>query len=167
VEAPLRLGASMTSPGVRQLLPPRRLPAPDQVPRPKRPPAYKAFASVPRCTLALTSKHFCSAQTQADKRTRSPSIPALSRHLIEPKRQVATPLQAGLVLGPVPDRVASLWDAVTAGGIMLERHAQECNGLAAAGAPDPAPCINAPRMETVQPVSRHASIDDALLTIPH
>src|ERR1700761_97221 len=57
------------------------------------------------------------------------------RGLIEPERQVTTPLQPGLVGWPVPDPIAGL----RAGGVVLERHVRERNGLAGAGRLAPPP----------------------------
>ena len=70
-------------------------------------------------------------------------LPPAQSILIEPERQVAKPLQASLVGRPVLDPVADLRDAMAAGGTMLEGHAPEPNGLAAAGLLAPVPCNNA------------------------
>src|SRR3712207_7182347 len=48
--------------------------------------------------------------------------------LFRSERRVAAAPQPRLVLGPVPDPVAGRWDAVAAGGMVLERHARERNG---------------------------------------
>src|SRR3954447_6109398 len=53
--------------------------------------------------------------------------------------RVTAPLQASLVGRPVLDPIAGLRDAVTARGIVLERHARDRNGSAATGPPAPAP----------------------------
>ncbi len=53
--------------------------------------------------------------------------------LVEPERQVAASPQACLVGRPVRHPPALLWDAVTADGIVLERHASDVAGLPASG----------------------------------
>src|SRR3954453_5952342 len=66
-------------------------------------------------------------------------LPAGDGGLVQPECQVAAPLQTSLVSRPVLDLIAGLRDAVTARGIVLERHARDRNGSAAAGPPAPAP----------------------------
>src|SRR5215211_1847863 len=88
-------------------------------------------------------------QHQLDRRVRVPGLatgrgsprwlPSSQDLLIEPERQVATSLQPSFIGWPVLDPVAGLRDAVAAGGMVLERHAPERNGSAAAGPPVPAP----------------------------
>ena len=100
-------------------------------------------------------------QHQLDRRVRVPGLaagrapprclPPGQGILIEPERQVATPLQASLVGRPVLDPVASLRDAMAAGGIMLEGHARERNGLTAAGLLASAPCTNALAGDRINP----------------
>ena len=54
------------------------------------------------------------------------------------------PLQKPSLVGrPVLAPVAAFWDAVAAGGVVLEGHAYERNGSAAAGLLALAPCTNA------------------------
>src|SRR3954449_7211085 len=88
-------------------------------------------------------------QHQLDRRIRVPSLaagrgppwrlPSSQGGLVQPEGQVTAPLQASLVDRPVLDAIAGLRDAVTARGIVLERHARDRNGSAAAGPPAPAP----------------------------
>ena len=56
---------------------------------------------------------------------RSPArrLPASECCLVKPERQVTAPLQPGLVGGPVRHPETLLRDAVTADGVVLERHA--------------------------------------------
>ena len=56
-------------------------------------------------------------------------LPAGKGRLVEPEREVAAPPQPGLVGGPVRHPPALLRDTVTAGGIVLERHASDVAGL--------------------------------------
>ena len=70
---------------------------------------------------------------QSDCRVRVPGLaagrgpprrfPCGQGGLVQPERQVAVPLQPGLVLPPVPDAVAGSREAVAATGIVLERRA--------------------------------------------
>src|SRR3954453_9897548 len=88
-------------------------------------------------------------QHQLDRRVRVPGLtagrgpprrlPACDGGLVQPECQVAAPLQTSLVSRPVLDPIAGLRDAVTARGIVLERHARDRNRSAAAGPPAPAP----------------------------
>src|SRR3712207_6898481 len=69
---------------------------------------------------------------QPPKSTLFPS-PTLfrSRSAVRPARGgITAPLQAGLVLPPVPDAVADHRDAVAASGVVLERHTRKRNGSA-------------------------------------
>src|SRR3954453_20743642 len=66
-------------------------------------------------------------------------LPTDEGGLVQPECQVAASLQTSLVSRPVLDPIAGLRDAVTARGIVLERHARDCNGSAAAGPPALAP----------------------------
>jgi hypothetical protein len=80
-------------------------------------------------------------QHQFDRRVRIPGLAAgrgsprrlLPRNgsLIEPERQVTKPPQPGFVDRPVLDPIAGLRNAMTAGSIVLERHARERNGSTA------------------------------------
>src|SRR3954453_17024619 len=66
-------------------------------------------------------------------------LPAGDGGLVQPEGQVAAPLQTSLVSRPILDPIAGLRDAVTARGIVLERHARDRTRSAAAGPPAPAP----------------------------
>ena len=88
-------------------------------------------------------------QHQLDRRVRIPGltagrgppwrVPPSEGSLVQLQGQVTAPLQASLVARPVLNPIAGLRDAVTASGIVLERHARDRNGSAAAGPSTPAP----------------------------
>src|SRR3954471_11860271 len=88
-------------------------------------------------------------QHQLDRRIRVPSLaagrgplwrlPSSQGSLVQPEGQVTAPLQASLVDRPVLDPIAGLRDAVTARGVVLERHARDRTASAAAVPPAPAP----------------------------
>ena len=66
-------------------------------------------------------------------------LPRREGGVVHPEGQVTAPLQVSLVGWPILHPIAGLRDAVTARGIVLERHARDRNGSAAAGPPAPAP----------------------------
>src|SRR4051794_36022384 len=59
----------------------------------------------------------------AARRDPSGHVPSSEGGFVQPEGQVTAPLQASLISWPVLDPVAGLRDAVTARGIVLERHA--------------------------------------------
>ena len=105
-------------------------------------------------------------QHQLDRRVRVPGLaagrgpprrlPSSQGGLVQPEGQVAAPLQASLIGGPVLDPIAGLRDAVTANGIVLERHARDRNGSAAAGPPTPAPSASLHLLDEISAVCPHA-----------
>ena len=66
-------------------------------------------------------------------------LPPSEGGFVQSEGQVTAPLQTSLAGRPILDPIAGLRDAVTACGIVLERHARDRNGSAAAGPPAPAP----------------------------
>src|SRR5215217_7262894 len=92
-------------------------------------------------------------QHQLDRRVRVPGLtarrdppwclPPSEDGFVQAEGQVTAPLQANFVGRPILDPIAGLRDAVTARGIVLERHARDRNGSAAAGPPAPAPGASA------------------------
>jgi len=69
----------------------------------------------------------------AARRGAARGLPAGKGRLVEPERQVTASPQPGLVGRPVRHPPALLRDAVTAGSIVLERHASDVAGLLGSG----------------------------------
>jgi hypothetical protein len=98
---------------------------------------------------------------------RSPprSLPSSLGGLIEPERQVTTPLQPSLVGWPAPDLVAGLREQY--GGVVLERHAQKGNGSAEVGDPprlSAIPCTNVLSACATWPTSAICHSSDSVVT---
>ena len=67
------------------------------------------------------------------RRAPARSLPASKGRLVEPERQVSASPQTGLIGRPVRHPPALLRDAMTAGGIVLERHLAAVAGLLGGG----------------------------------
>ena len=69
--------------------------------------------------------------------------PSRDSRLVDPKRQITTPSQPGLIGWPVPDPIEGLWNAVATGCVVRERHRRS---VARAGSRRPAkPQLPQPR----------------------
>src|SRR5215217_6295105 len=111
-------------------------------------------------------------QHQLDRRVRVPGLtarrdppwclPPSEDGFVQAEGQVTAPLQANFVGRPVLDPIAGLRDAVTASGIVLERHAPDRNGSAAAGPPPQfrtARCTNASFGTKTVALARNAAVE--------
>ena len=76
-------------------------------------------------------------------------LPAKYSSLINPQHQVAPSLETGFVFRPISDTIAGLGNAVTVGGIELERHVGEVTARSIPRISGGAPCTNVSRLQSV------------------